>query len=189
MTSLPSSIQERIAALDALVSTLGNDFDREAEDAVAGIADAGTRASDIDQRLARLAVDRRILSRALDKAIAVEAAALEASAEAERRRHRDAARNHITVLMDTARRADALIDELATLLPALDAPVYDIRACLRHAGVALSGGNAFQVGLSPMAVDKVRHAVSPNKLGQEKRSLAEMVQVGWNFLFDGDDNV
>ncbi|RUU85563.1 hypothetical protein EOB59_31760, partial [Mesorhizobium sp. M7A.F.Ca.MR.176.00.0.0] len=104
-------ISEKIAGLDRLVISLGQAFDEVAVNAVAGAPDAARKAADINQRLERLAVDRRILSRALDRTQEAEAAAREAKEEVERRKHFDIAKTHARGLLTAANRIEAAIAE------------------------------------------------------------------------------
>ncbi|RWO35676.1 MAG: hypothetical protein EOS08_03505 [Mesorhizobium sp.] len=176
-------ISEKIAGLDRLVTSLGQEFDEVAVNAVAGVADAARKAAEINQRLERLGVDRRILSRALDRAREVEAAAREAEAEANRQKHFDTARDHAKRLLGAAMRVDAAIAEFAAALPELSEHELAIRQRLGRAQFSLSVGVVGQMGLPVMAMDKLsRLADGRSRLSGPSKSIAEIAASAWSFL-------
>lgn len=189
MTAVTSSdISEKIGALDSLVSELGAEFDKAATQAVAGVDGAGKKAADLNQRIERLGVDRHILSRALTRAKAAEAAAREAKAEAARRNHFEAARGHAARLLATASRIDAAIADIAAALPELSEAELSVRLSLSRAEHQLPGAVVGQVGLALMSVDKLnRLADGRARLNGPGKSIAETAAFAWSFLIN-DDN-
>ncbi|RUW24656.1 MAG: hypothetical protein E5V67_07400 [Mesorhizobium sp.] len=189
MTAITSlEIGEKIDALDRLVGELGAEFDKTASEAVAGVDGAGKKAADLNQRLDRLGVDRLILSRALDRAKAKEAAAREAQAEDERRKHFEAAKGHAARLLAAAARIDAAITEFAAALPELSASELSVRLSLSRAGHPLSGAVAGQMGLPLLAVDKLtRIADGRARLNGPSKSIAETAAFAWSFLLNDDE--
>lgn len=185
----PSSkeILEKIGALDALVGDLGAEFDKAASLAVAGVDGAGKKAADLNQRIERLGVDRHILSRALTRAQAAEAAAREVAAEENRRKHFDAAKGHATRLLAAASRIDAAIADLATVLPELSESELSVRLSLSRAGHHLPGAVVGQVGLALLAVDKLtKLADGRARLNGPGKTIAETASFAWSFLVGED---
>ncbi|MES0016151.1 hypothetical protein [Mesorhizobium sp. M0036] len=181
-------IGEKIAGLDRLVTSLGLEFDDVAVNAVAGVPDAARKAAEINQRLERLGVDRRILSRALDRARQVEIADREAKAEAERQRHFDAAKDHAKRLLGAAHRVDAAIAEFAAALPELSEHELAIRQRLGRAQISLSVGVVGQMGLTVMAMDKLsRLADGRSRLSGPSKSIAEIAASAWAILLADKD--
>ncbi|TGV61660.1 hypothetical protein EN784_04635 [bacterium M00.F.Ca.ET.141.01.1.1] len=186
----PSSkeILDKIGALDVLVGELGMEFDKAASQAVAGVDGAGKKAADLDQRIQRLGVDRHILSRALMRAQAAEAAAREAKARDDRRKHFNAAKGHAARLMACATRIDAAIDELASALPELSECELSVRLGLSRAGHHLSGAVAGQMGLPLLVIDKLtRLSDGRARLNGPGKTIAETAAFAWSFLIN-DEN-
>ncbi|RVD11637.1 MAG: hypothetical protein E5V37_00765 [Mesorhizobium sp.] len=189
MTTVTSSdISEKIGALDALVGELGAEFDKAATQAVAGVDGAGKKAADLNQRIERLGVDRHILSRALTRAQAAEAAAREAAAEENRRKHFDAAKGHAMRLLAAASRIDAAITELASVLPELSESELSVRLSLSRAGHHLPGAVVGQMGLPLLVIEKLtKLADGRARLNGPGKSIAETAAFAWSFLIN-DDN-
>ncbi|TGV90033.1 hypothetical protein EN801_020470 [Mesorhizobium sp. M00.F.Ca.ET.158.01.1.1] len=188
MTAVTSSdISEKIGALDKLVGELGTEFDRAASQAVAGVDGAGKKAADLNQRIERLGVDRHILSRALTRAQAAEAAAREAVANEQRQKHFEVAKGHATRLMAAASRIDAAIAEMASALPELSECELSVRLSLSRAGHHLPGAVVGQIGLALMAIDKLtRIADGRARLNAPSKSIAETAAFAWSFLISDD---
>ncbi|TGQ15871.1 hypothetical protein [Mesorhizobium sp. M00.F.Ca.ET.217.01.1.1] len=184
MTAVTSSdISEKIGALDSLVRELDAEFDKAATQAVAGVDGAGKKAAYLNERIERLGVDRHILSRALTRAQAAEAAAREAKAEAARRNHFEAARGHAARLLAAASRIDAAIAEIAAALPELSEAELSVRLSLSRADHRLPGAVVGQVGLALMSVDKLnRLADGRARLNGPSKTIAETCAFAWNFL-------
>ncbi|MER9450112.1 hypothetical protein [Mesorhizobium sp. M0254] len=181
-------IGEKIAGLDRLVTSLGLEFDDVAVNAVAGVPDAARKAAEINQRLERLGVDRRILSRALGRAHEAEAAAHEAKAEAARQDHLEAAKSHANGLLAAATRIDAAIAEFAAALPELSEHELAIRQHLGRAAFPVSGSVVGQMGLSVMAIDKLhRLADGRARLSGAGKSIAEIAASAWAILLADKD--
>jgi hypothetical protein len=179
-------IGEKIAGLDRLVTSLGLEFDDVAVNAVAGVPDAARKAAEINQRLERLAVDRRILSRALDRAHEDEAAVHKAKAEADRRKHFDTAKSHANGLLAAAGRIDAAIDAFAAALPDLSEHELAIRQHLGRAEFRLSGSVVGQMGLAVMAIYRLhRLADGRARLSGSGKSIEDIAASAWAVLLDG----
>ncbi|RVD30179.1 hypothetical protein [Mesorhizobium sp. M4B.F.Ca.ET.017.02.2.1] len=178
-------IAEKIEGLDRLVADLGADFDRAAMDILAGVDGAGKKAAEINQKIDRLGVDRRILDRALKRAQEAEAAAREAQKEAERRKHFDAAKGHAARLLAAATRIDAAIAEFTAALPELSECELSVRLSLSRAGHHLPGAVVGQVGLALAAVDKLtRLADGRARLNGPGKSISETAAFAWSFLIN-----
>ncbi|PBB40567.1 hypothetical protein CK222_27345 [Mesorhizobium sp. WSM3866] len=183
-----SEIGDKISALDILVQELGAEFDKTAGEAVAGVDGAGKKAAEINQRIERLGVDRLILSRALERARATEAAAREAQAEDVRRKHFDAAKGHAARLLAAASRIDAAIAEFTAALPELSEAELSVRLSLSRADHRLPGAVVGQIGLALMAVDKLtRIADGRARLNAPGKSIAETVAFAWSFLVNDNE--
>ncbi|RUX33038.1 hypothetical protein EOA23_08445 [Mesorhizobium sp. M2A.F.Ca.ET.042.01.1.1] len=189
MTPVTSpEISDKIAALDILVQELGAEFDKTAGEAVAGVDGAGRKAAEINQRIERLGVDRLILSRALERARATEAAAREAKAEAARRSHFEAARGHAARLLAAASRIDAAIAEITAALPELSEAELSVRLSLSRAQHPLTGAVIGQMGLPLMVVDKLnRLADGRARLNGPGKSIAGTAAFAWSFLVNDNE--
>lgn len=188
MAGLPSSeIREKIAALDTLVLRLGEEFDSSANEAVSGDQTAGKHAAEIDQRLARLAVDRRILSRALEGAETAEAALLEAEAAATRARHRAVAVEQARALVETAGRVDTLVAGLKAALIELGQQEIAIHRALHAAREPVTNGLVGQRGIASVALARLNstaNAADPYR--QTGRSVEETARSAWRTLIIED---
>lgn len=188
--NLPTSaeLRDKIAALDIALADAEADFDRHAAAAVAGEDGASKRAAEVNAKIERLNVERRILERACEKAARAEA---QAEAEAERDEQAkalDAARNHVATLLDTAQRVDDLIASLKALLPELDATEMAIWDSLRAARVTPPNAIVGRRGLSGHAIDCI-HAFAQGRenFRHDKRGTADMAATAWSFLTSEHD--
>lgn len=178
-------ITSRIASLDALVLSLGVEFDAAAEQAVGGDPDAGKRAAGLDEHISRLSTDRRILSRALERAETSEALKVEADAEAIRARHRADAAERVHGLVETASRIDALVTELKAALAAIGDQETAIHRALHAARVPMSNGIVGQRGIASVALarfNSMAHAAEPFR--QTGKSVEATARTAWRFLLE-----
>lgn len=185
MAVLPSSeIREKIAALDGLVVGLGKEFDQSAEAAVGGDADAGRRAASIDERLSRLATDRKILERALERAEAHELALIEAEVAATRERHRCEAMESAQHLLGTARRVDTLIADIkAALIDLADQEAFIHRA-LNAARSPATGSIVGQRGIVTIALARLNSTAATEPYRQTGKSVEETARNAWRSLIE-----
>ena len=186
MAVLPSSeIREKITALDALVLGLGEEFDQSAEAAVGGDADAGKHAASIDERLSRLATDRKILERALERAEAAELALLEAEATATLARHRIDAADRAHGLIETARRVDVLITDIKTALAELADQETAVHRALNAARIPATGSVVGQRGIVSIALARLNStANASDPYRQTGRSVEETARNAWRSLIE-----
>lgn len=186
MAGLPSSeIRDKIAALDALVIGLGDEFDQSADDAVGGDVEAGKRAASIDERLTRLATDRKILERALERAEASELALQEAGTAATRTRHREEAIETVHALLETAGRVDTLVASIKTALSQLSQQETAIHRSLHAAREPTSNALVGQRGIASVAfarLSAVANASEPYR--QTGRSVEETARTAWRSLIE-----
>lgn len=180
-------ISERITALDLLAADLGKSFDLAAAAAVSGDEAAGKEAAEIDGRLSRLAVDRRVLERAKAQAELEELAAAEVELEAVRQGHLADARSHAVALLDVAKRADAVVEAFIAVLGDIAREETELRAALSRAGALPGGSVAYQSGLAMLALDHIKRATDGRARYQEKpRSLADTCLMAWSILLDNE---
>lgn len=185
MAVLSSEIRDKIAALDALVLGLGAEFDQSAEDAVGGDADAGKRAASIDERLSRLATDRRILERALERAETSEAALLEAEAAATRVRHHDEAVETARALVEVAGRVDTLIAGIKAALVELSQQETAIHRALHAARAPVTYTTVGQRGIASVALARLNStANASDPYRQTGRSVEETARNAWRTLIE-----
>jgi len=185
MSITTADIRSKLASLDIAVADAERQFDVEAADAVGNVEGAGRRAAEIDQRLDRLATDRKILERALSRAEAAERAADEAIEEARRKVHVAEARDSYARLLDAARRADNVIADLARYLEEIAGLEGDVRRSLSLAKVPLHGSNAFQGRLVSLAVQHTTRIVDGrSRYTDQPRSLASAAHAGWNEVLE-----
>jgi hypothetical protein len=191
MNALPSSaaIGEKIAALDVLVGDLGEEFDHKAMEAVAGVREAGKKAAEINSRIERLAVDRRILERAKVRAVDTEIAAAKAEAEADRQRHAANARAHAARLLEAAKRIDATTELFTAALSDLVDAEKAVRSELGRAKASPSDGIVGRNGLGILAVDRVSRVLDGRARSQGPgKTIEETALVAWGYLIEGDAN-
>ncbi|UJW75934.1 hypothetical protein [Rhizobium sp. SL42] len=186
MTSLPSTqIREKIASLDALVLGLGAEFDQSAEAAVAGNTEAGKLAASIDERLSRLATDRKILERALERAEAAEIASLEEEVTATRARHREEATERARGLVATAGRIDTLIADIKAALLELSQQETAIHKALHAARVPVTYATVGQRGIASVALARLNStANASDPYRQTGRSVEETARNAWRSLIE-----
>ncbi len=182
-------IRERIDGLDALAVDLGADFDKVAMEAVAGVEGAGKKAAEINQRIERLAVDRRILSRALDRSLNAEAAAIEAEAEAERQRHLKTAKAHAVALLDASKRADAAILSFVSVLDDIAREEAAVRHALGLARALPSDAIVGRHGLSGMALDALQRITDGRARFGGVKPVADVAAYAWASLLTRNDEV
>lgn len=186
MAVLPSSeIREKIVALDALVLGLGEEFDQSAEAAVGGDIDAGKRAASIDERLSRLATDRKILERALERAGASELASLEAETEAARVRHRVEAIETAHRLVESAGRIDTLIADIKAALVELSQQETAVHRALNAARIPATGSIVGQRGIVTIALARLNSTANASEpYRQTGRSVEETARSAWRSLIE-----
>jgi len=183
MSSTSHSIRERIAALDLARAETEADFDRHASAAIAGDASAGKLAAEADQRLTRLATDRRILERALFRAEDTERSAAEADAAVVRLAHRANARAAADRLLDLARKIDEATAAMLPLLREIEATEREIGSSMRLAGLSLTGGIVGQSNLAVIAMDRLTLSANGKAMfASDQRPIAEIAKGAWRDL-------
>lgn len=187
-TITSSEIHAKIEALEALNAELGRDFDQAASDAVGGDTEASKRAAEIDHRLDRLGVDRKILSRALDRALAAEADVIAKAEVARRRRAYDAARDEAGTLVGLADRIDDQVDALLALLVEIATVEKSVRAHLYAAGRGVDAGRVGQRDLAQFPRDRIAAALSGRAYDKTERRAGYWARVGWRELLETVDD-
>lgn len=183
-----AEINEKIDALDMAMADAEAEFDKLAAEAVAGVAEASKKAAEVNGRISRMHVDRRILARALAKARSQEAAAYEAEQEAERAKHMAAARENAGKLLDAAQCVDDAITALLNALDDLGRIEGETRTAVRAAGAMPNDSIIGRNNIVGHALDVLRRRQKPDARNPWSRDrVADVARVGWRFLLD-DEN-
>lgn len=189
MSVTAATISEKLSALDVLSGDLARDFDEAAMKAVAGDQSAGQKAAEINQRIERLAIDKRILDRAKVRAETAEALAA-AQAEASRRKeHVRQARATAKALIDIADKVDALVDDLMPALTALSDAEGKIRSHLSSAKQPVDVGIVGRRGLALFVQDRIATIMTGRIYDKTERRTGHWARVGWAELLDEGENV
>lgn len=184
-----ASISEKLSALDALSGDLAKDFDEAAMKAVAGDKSAGQKAAEINQRIERLAIDKRILDRAKVRVETAEAQAF-AKAEADRRKeHIKQARETAQTLIELADKVDALVNDLMPALTALSDAEGKIRGHLSSAKQPVDVGIVGRRGLALFVQDRIATIMTGRIYDKTERRVGHWARVGWAELLDEGENV
>lgn len=181
-----ASIRERLASLDALVVSLGEEFDTHASDAIGGVEGAGQQAAAIDARLGRLATDRKVLERALARAETAERIAAEAETERQRQEELAAARGHVARLIEVGKRADAAVANLVAILDEIATAEAAVRGRLARAGAIPSGGAMYQTGgLVGLAIEHISCVTDGRSRYQSApKAVADAAANAWGYLME-----
>lgn len=184
-----TSIGEKLTALDVLSGDLARDFDEAAMKAVAGDQSAGQKAAEINQRIERLAIDKRILDRAKVRAETAEALAAAQAEAARREEHVKHARATAKALIELADKVDALVDDLMPSLAALSDAEGEIRGHLSAAKQPVDVGIVGRRGLALFAQDRIATALTGRTYDKTERRTGHWARVGWAELLDEGENV
>lgn len=186
----PSDIAGQISACDATISALEREAQRLALAATEGDADAAARLAQVNDELASCRADRFVLVQAERAAEARAAAQDSADRARQRAADRQEALGHVTRLLDAARRADALVQQMAEVLADLAEAEASARVAANRAGGILNSVRVGQRGAVGHAVDLIsRHANGAVKSNTVTRTVTEFSRVGWRELIEEETDV
>lgn len=186
----PSDIAGQISACDATISALEREAQRLALAATEGDADAAARLAQVNDELASCRADRFVLVQASRAAEARAAVQDSANRARQRAADRQEALGHVIRLLDAARRADALVQQMAEVLADLAEAEAGVRASANRAGGILNGTRVGQRGAVGHAVDLItRHANGAIKKNTSVRGVEDFARVGWRQLFEESNDV
>lgn len=181
-----NELEGQLAALDRIVAERNEEAASLALPAVLGTGDAAKRIMAVRAELDRLEGDRAVLTAALS-AIRVQEANTQAEAEeAERARHKEAARRHAAALIVASTRVDALIGELSSAICELDGIEREIWSELRSAGEPPSTTIVGRRGLSRLPCEHLQNFLSGRSY-VTLPSTEYRATVAWGFLSDAEE--
>ncbi len=186
----PAAIDAQIGACDAAIANLEHEAQQIALAATEGDATAAARLASINAEIEAMRGDRFILTQAR-RAAEARAAAQDDTAQAERRAaDRQEAREHVTRLLEAARRADALVAQMTDVLADLAEAEASARAAANRTGGILNGTRIGQRGAAGHAVDLItRNAKGAIKTNTPARGVEDFARAGWRELIKESNNV
>lgn len=180
-----AEITDKLAALDIALNDFEVEFDKHANEAVAGVAGAGQKASEVNSRIERLQVERRILERARVSAFKREQAEAEEVEAAARAKHLDDARLNARLLVDQADHVDRLINDLRAAMSKLQDRETAVHNDLRAARAMPDYITVGRKNLVGIALQRLSSEVDgAARYKKDDRGCGHWARVGWQFLLN-----
>jgi hypothetical protein len=181
----PDAVDAQIGACDAAIANLESEAQQIALAATEGDAAAAARLGSINAEIEAMRRDRHILTQGRRAAEARAAVQDDAAKVGQRAADRQEARGHVIRLLDAARRANALVWQIAEVLADLAEAEAGARAAANRAGGILNSTRVGQHGAVGHAVDLItRSASGAIKINTVTRSVEDFARVGWRELIE-----